>query len=108
APAGEGRLALLRHHRPQASHHQVHRLLGGVPEDPRRALPERPGRMSVVTRAAVLGSPIAHSLSPCLHRTAYAIMGLSGWRYDAIECDEARLPGLLDEMGAEWAGLSLT
>ncbi|SDR26760.1 shikimate dehydrogenase [Thermostaphylospora chromogena] len=62
----------------------------------------------MVTRAAVLGSPIAHSLSPCLHRTAYAIMGLSGWRYDAIECDEARLPGLLDGMGAEWAGLSLT
>ena len=39
-------------------------------------------------RAAVLGSPIAHSLSPALHRAAYAQLGLD-WRYDAIEVDEA-------------------
>ncbi|MGE3257683.1 MAG: shikimate dehydrogenase, partial [Pseudonocardia sp.] len=30
-------------------------------------------------RAAVLGSPIAHSLSPVLHRAAYAELGLDGW-----------------------------
>ncbi|GAA5060604.1 shikimate dehydrogenase [Thermocatellispora tengchongensis] len=59
-------------------------------------------------RAAVLGSPIAHSLSPVLHRAAYAALRLDGWRYDAIECDEARLPALLDGLGPEWAGLSLT
>ncbi|MET8142282.1 shikimate dehydrogenase [Sphaerisporangium sp. NPDC005288] len=59
-------------------------------------------------RAAVLGSPIAHSLSPCLHRAAYRALGLSGWRYDAIECDEAGLAGLMATMGPEWAGLSLT
>lgn len=64
--------------------------------------------MTATTRAAVLGSPIAHSLSPCLHRAAYAAMGLSGWRYDAIECDEAGLPALIDGLGPEWAGLSLT
>ncbi|HEX9064454.1 MAG TPA: shikimate dehydrogenase, partial [Streptosporangiaceae bacterium] len=29
-------------------------------------------------------------------------------RYDAIECDEAALPGLLDRCGPDWAGLSLT
>jgi shikimate dehydrogenase len=46
-------------------------------------------------RAAVLGSPIAHSLSPVLHRAAYAALGLDGWTYTAIECDEAGLPGLL-------------
>jgi shikimate dehydrogenase len=46
-------------------------------------------------RAAVLGSPIAHSLSPALHRAAYAALGLDGWIYTAIECDEAGLPGLL-------------
>ena len=33
-------------------------------------------------RCAVLGSPIAHSLSPVLHRAAYAQLGL-GWQYDA-------------------------
>ncbi|GAA0829322.1 shikimate dehydrogenase [Streptosporangium amethystogenes subsp. fukuiense] len=59
-------------------------------------------------RAAVLGSPIAHSLSPYLHRAAYEGMGLHDWRYEAIECDEAGLPGLLDGLDAGWAGLSLT
>ncbi len=59
-------------------------------------------------RAAVLGSPVGHSLSPVLHRAAYRALGLSGWTYEAIECDEARLPGLLDECGPDWAGLSLT
>jgi shikimate dehydrogenase len=79
-------------------------------------------------RAAVLGSPIAHSLSPVLHRAAYAALGLDGWTYTAIECDEAGLPGLLASCdsagpggrppqtpprghappGSQWAGLSLT
>ncbi len=59
-------------------------------------------------KAAVLGSPIAHSLSPVLHRAAYRALGLSGWTYQAIECDEAGLPTLLASCGTEWAGLSLT
>jgi shikimate dehydrogenase len=59
-------------------------------------------------KAAVLGSPVAHSLSPVLHRAAYRALGLDDWCYAAIECDEARLPGFLDECGPGWAGLSLT
>jgi len=59
-------------------------------------------------RAAVLGSPIGHSLSPVLHRAAYRALGLTAWTYDAIECDEAGLPGLLSGCGPDWAGLSLT
>jgi shikimate dehydrogenase len=59
-------------------------------------------------RAAVLGAPIAHSLSPVLHTAAYRALGLDDWGYEAIECDEARLPGLLDSLGPGWAGLSLT
>jgi shikimate dehydrogenase len=59
-------------------------------------------------RAAVLGSPVAHSLSPALHRAAYRALGLTGWTYDAIECDEAGLPAMLDGCGPDWAGLSLT
>jgi shikimate dehydrogenase len=43
-----------------------------------------------------------------LHRAAYAALGLTGWRYDAIDCDEQGLPGLLDSLGPEWAGLSVT
>lgn len=59
-------------------------------------------------RAAVLGSPIAHSLSPVLHRAAYAAMGLTEWRYDAFECVEDDLAGFLDGLDESWAGLSLT
>ena len=58
-------------------------------------------------RAAVLGHPIAHSLSPVLHRAAYRHLGLS-WSYDAMDVNEAQLPGVLASLGAEWAGLSLT
>jgi shikimate dehydrogenase len=64
--------------------------------------------VSPVTRAAVLGSPIAHSLSPALHTAAYQAMGLAGWSYEPIECDEAGLSDLLGSCGPEWAGLSLT
>ncbi|MET9322144.1 shikimate dehydrogenase [Streptomyces sp. NPDC003038] len=59
-------------------------------------------------RAAVLGSPIEHSLSPVLHRAAYRELGLDGWSYDRFEIDEAALPGFIAGLGPEWAGLSLT
>jgi len=59
-------------------------------------------------KAAVLGSPVAHSLSPVLHGAAYRALGLDDWWYQAIECDEGRLPGLISSLDPEWAGLSLT
>ncbi|MFF8930632.1 shikimate dehydrogenase [Streptomyces longwoodensis] len=65
-------------------------------------------RTTEARRAAVLGSPVAHSLSPVLHRAAYEALGLTGWTYDRFEVDEAALPGFVDGLGAEWAGLSLT
>ena len=58
-------------------------------------------------RAAVLGKPIAHSLSPVLHQAAYASLGLD-WSYEAIEVDEAGLAGFLAGLDGSWAGLSLT
>ncbi|MFD3451282.1 shikimate dehydrogenase [Streptomyces sp. NPDC058691] len=62
-------------------------------------------------RAAVLGSPIAHSLSPVLHRAAYAELGLDDWTYERFEVGEEALPGFLEGLeqgGGRWAGLSLT
>ena len=69
-----------------------------------------PGRSPSGRRAAVLGSPVGHSLSPVLHRAAYQALGLQGWSYTAIEVDEVGLPGMLDRVRTEpcWAGLSLT
>lgn len=59
-------------------------------------------------RAAVLGSPVAHSLSPVLHTAAYRALGLDGWSYTRHDCDEAGLPGFVSGLGPDWAGLSLT
>jgi shikimate dehydrogenase len=60
-----------------------------------------------VRRCAVLGSPIEHSLSPALHRAAYAGLGLS-WTYDRVEVDEQRLAPFVSGLDASWRGLSLT
>ena len=59
-------------------------------------------------RAAVLGSPIAHSRSPQLHLAAYRALGLTDWTYDRIECTADQLPGLVGGFGPEWVGLSVT
>jgi shikimate dehydrogenase len=64
--------------------------------------------VGAVRRAAVLGRPIAHSLSPALHRAAYAELGLDAWRYDAIECGADELAGLVADAGPEWVGFSVT
>jgi shikimate dehydrogenase len=61
----------------------------------------------VTTRAAVLGHPISHSLSPALHNAAYEALGVD-WHYEAIDVDEPALEGFLASCGDEWGGLSLT
>jgi shikimate dehydrogenase len=58
-------------------------------------------------RCAVLGSPIAHSLSPALHRAAYVHLGID-WTYDAVEVDSSGLPPFLETLDGTWRGLSLT
>ena len=59
-------------------------------------------------RAAVLGRPVTHSLSPLLHRAAYAALGLTGWTYDALDLGPEDLPVLLAGLGPEWRGFSVT
>jgi shikimate dehydrogenase len=59
-------------------------------------------------RAAVLGRPVAHSLSPVLHRAAYAALGLDEWTYDALDVGAEDLPDLLAGLGEEWRGFSVT
>ncbi len=62
----------------------------------------------MTVRCAVLGSPVAHSLSPALHRAAYAELGLGEWEYDARDVSEQGLAAFLDGLDDSWRGLSLT
>jgi len=59
-------------------------------------------------RAAVLGHPIAHSLSPALHNAGYQAVGLTHWSYDAHDVTVEQLPGFLRDLDESWAGLSIT
>lgn len=58
-------------------------------------------------RCAVIGSPVAHSLSPVMHRAAYDHLGLD-WTYQAIALDAGALPEFLAALDPSWRGLSLT
>ena len=63
-------------------------------------------------RAAVLGSPISHSLSPKIHSKAYEILGIAA-SYEAIEVTEAEFADFFQDLqtndtGSSWSGFSLT
>ena len=57
--------------------------------------------------AAVLGSPISHSLSPLLHNTAYQFLGIEA-SYKAFDVPSGQLRGFLSGDGADLNSLSLT
>ena len=59
-------------------------------------------------RCAVLGSPVAHSLSPVLHEAAYAELGLPDWSYGRAEVGSGGLRTFVETLDATWRGLSLT
>jgi shikimate dehydrogenase len=67
-----------------------------------------PGPATAPRKAAVLGSPIAHSKSPQLHLAAYRALGLENWTYERIECGAEQLPGVVGGFGPEWVGVSVT
>jgi len=56
---------------------------------------------------AVLGYPIAHSLSPLLHNTAFKLLGISG-QYSAIEVKSGELQKFIETRGRDFDYLSLT
>lgn len=55
----------------------------------------------------MLGHPIGHSLSPALHRAAYAWLGLD-WTYEACDVSAAGLADFVAGLDTSWRGLSLT
>ncbi|NYJ01573.1 shikimate dehydrogenase [Nocardioides thalensis] len=58
-------------------------------------------------RCAVLGDPVAHSLSPALHGAGYAAVGLDWW-YGAVRVPAGEVEAFLASLGDEWRGLSVT
>jgi shikimate dehydrogenase len=60
-----------------------------------------------MTRCCVVGSPIAHTLSPVLHEAAYRALGLD-WEYDSFEITEPELRPFLANLDESWRGISLT
>lgn len=64
--------------------------------------------VSEIYRCAVLGDPIAHSLSPVLHNSAYAALGLKNWRYSKERVNETELSDFIAHLDNSWKGLSLT
>lgn len=61
----------------------------------------------VLTRCAVIGHPVAHSLSPVIHRAAYADLGLA-WTYDAIDVAPDGLAAFMAGLDQGLRGLSVT
>jgi shikimate dehydrogenase len=59
-------------------------------------------------RCAVIGDPVAHSLSPALHRAGYAELGLAGWQYDAVRVPAGGLAAFVAATGEDVRGLSVT
>lgn len=58
-------------------------------------------------KAAVLGSPISHSLSPAIHQRAYEILGWE-WVYERHEVSSGQLATFLESNRGNFRGLSLT
>ena len=58
-------------------------------------------------RLAVWGDPIAHSMSPALHATAYRTLGVE-WEYDRRRVDAAGFAEAFGGLDSSWRGLSLT
>lgn len=61
----------------------------------------------MASRFAVAGSPIAHSLSPVLHRAAISVLGVDA-TYEAIDVSESQFPTFFTTLDSSFGGLSLT
>lgn len=65
--------------------------------------------MLTVPWAAVIGSPIAHSLSPVIHRAVWERLGLAGdWEYRSAEVDRGGLGAFIAGLDPQCRGLSVT
>lgn len=61
-----------------------------------------------MTRCAVVGHPVEHSLSPTIHRAAYRLLGLDDWEYGRHDVAPGGLEAFVASRDASWRGLSVT
>ncbi|MCS4491065.1 shikimate dehydrogenase [Corynebacterium sp. ES2715-CONJ3] len=59
-------------------------------------------------RAAVLGSPIKHSLSPLIHNAGYQALDMDDWSYSAHLVEEGELAHFLKSAAPDFLGFSVT
>ncbi len=69
--------------------------------------PEVPGPSRTQVRAAVIGHPVAHSLSPVMHRAAYRQLDLP-YQYDFLDIGSEDVEAFLQDLDTTWLGLSVT
>ena len=58
-------------------------------------------------KCAVIGSPIAHSRSPQIHRAAYESLGID-WQYSIHNVGAEDVVGFISILDTTWRGLSVT
>ena len=63
--------------------------------------------MTSIQTLAVVGHPIAHSLSPALHQAAYDALGLP-WKYVAVDVQPGQLAAFISSTDVSLRGLSVT
>lgn len=76
--------------------------------DPINSEPQQPHSQTSKRRAAVIGSPIDHSLSPLLHNTGYKAAGLDNWEFTRFEVKEAEVANFLAQASEEFVGFACT
>lgn len=64
--------------------------------------------LKITHRAAVLGDPVEHSLSPILHKAGYIALGMREWDYERIRCTAEELPRIVGEADESYRGFSVT
>mgnify|MGYP003329105108 CR=1 FL=1 len=62
----------------------------------------------MTTRAAVIGSPVSHSLSPAIHSVSFAALGVD-WSYEAVDVTPGSLASFMGSVReGGFGGLSVT
>ncbi len=83
--------------------------MAGVGELLTSGPPQHDGADGPVRRFAVVGSPVGHSLSPVMHRAAYAELGITDAVYDRYDVPARQLADFLcSDVGEGLQGLSVT